>query len=224
VLWATLAETRRSVWMIARGDQGIHGPADVAGRRVGVPRGTTAEVYLLAFLDLYGIEREQVRVIDIAPEKAESELASGAIDVACIWEPFATKVRRAVEQPVIMHDDFIYRMTWNLVGLRDGPPVPVERVLRGIDAADRRMLADDPRVIAEVARWCPLEPESVRRAVPDYHFALQLEGSLLTEIEEQVRLLDGRSAAVPDVLRMIDPGPLSRVLPEAVAIPGHDAR
>jgi NitT/TauT family transport system substrate-binding protein len=224
VLWATLAETRRSEWIIARGDRGITGPADVVGRRIAVPRGTTAEIYLLAFLDLYGIDRARVTIEDVQPQDMAARLAAGEVDVGCVWEPFASKIQSTLDHPVLMHDDFIYRMTWNLVGRSDRPVAAVERVLRAIDRADHRMLADDPRVVDGVARWCALEPELVRRTIPDHHYTLQLEGSLLTEIEEQVKLIDGPAAAPPDILGLIDARPLANVLPEAVSVPAPDAR
>ncbi len=219
VLWATLAETRRSVWIIARHDRHVATPTDLIGKRIAVSFGTTAQIYLLTLLDLYGIERSRVEIVDVPPQDMAERLVAGDVDAGCIWEPFASKVERALDHPVIMHDAIIYRMTWNLVGRTDGPTMPVERVLRAIERANQRLRSDDPRVVDELARWCDLDRDVVRNLLPDHHFSLQLEGSLLVEIEEQAKLLGGPGATVPDMLPLIDPAPLRRFLPEAVSIP-----
>src|SRR4051812_10612314 len=108
VVWATIAESRRSVALVARGDRGIAGPATLAGKRIGVPRGTTADVYLRAFLELYGVDPASVVLVDLAPQDIGERIAVGDIDVACVWEPLSSRVERMLEHPVVMHEDFLY--------------------------------------------------------------------------------------------------------------------
>lgn len=224
VVWATLAETRRSLWIIAPLGRGIAVAADLAGKRVAVPCGTTAEVYLLSLLDLCGLTKADITLIDTPALEIEDALLSGAADAACIWEPYVTKIVRKFDQPTLLHEDFLFRMTWNLAGRKGDASVPVEAVLRGLDRANARMLTDDPLVVSEVARWCDLDPDVARRLIPDHHFCLQLESSLLMEVEQQARLVGGPKADYPNMLDLIDPQPLLRVLPEAVNIPIHAAR
>jgi NitT/TauT family transport system substrate-binding protein len=224
VLWCTLAESRRSVCLVARGDRGVHQVQDLVGKRVGLPRGTTAEVYLLTYLDQFGIDHAQVTMVDVPPQDICGHLAAGDIDVACIWEPLAAKAEACIAHPQVLHEDYLYRMTWNLVGRRDGAALPIERVLRAIDRANQRMLENDPRVVDELTTWCDADRARVARLMPQCHFSLQLEASLQVEVEEQVKLLGGPDATPPDLLALIDPGPLLRVLPEAVSLPGPDAQ
>jgi ABC-type nitrate/sulfonate/bicarbonate transport system substrate-binding protein len=150
-------------------------------------------------------------------------MAAGDVDAVSIWEPIASKVEAALSHPVILQDEVIYRLTWNLIGLRDSR-IPVEKLLWAIRRANTRLRSDDPRVIDELARWCDLDRAEVLRLIPYHHFSLQLEGSLLMEIEEQARLLDSPQAVMPDMLPLLDPAPLMRVKPEAINIPVADAR
>jgi sulfonate transport system substrate-binding protein len=224
VMWATLAETRSSLYLIARGDKDIRREEDLRGKRIGLPRGTTAEVYLLSLLDLTGLKRTDITLVDMPPQEIASAIKAGDIDAVAIWEPYASNIRSELEDPIIMHEDFLYRMTWNLVGNKSAADLPIESVLRAFDQVNQRMLVKDDKLISIIAEWCEMDAVSVSEKMPLHHFCLQLEGSLLMEVEQQSNLLNASNKAAPNFLSIINANPLLSVCPEAVSIPIHAAR
>lgn len=225
-VWATLAESRRAASVIARGDRGVRTAADLKGKRVAYARGTTSEVYLVAFLELHGLGGAEVERIDCPPQEVGSRLAAGEVDAACIWEPLASHVLQELQDPVELHEDYLYRMTWNLISRADAPrqQAVIERVLRAIDRANQRMAVGDEAVVGEVARWCGMPAERVAAMLPDHHFRLQMEGSLLRDMEHQARILSPPGTPLPDVLALFDASALRAVQPDAVSIPDHAPR
>ncbi len=72
----------------------IRVPADVAGRRIAVERGAVGEVVLQKLLDAAGLEKADVTVLDLAPDRQLDAWRAGAIDVAIDYEPFSSLLGR----------------------------------------------------------------------------------------------------------------------------------
>jgi NitT/TauT family transport system substrate-binding protein len=80
--------------LVARGDRGISSPADLGGKRIGVPRNTNAEYFLDVLLAWGGVPARAVRMIEVAPEAAADALAAGEVDAVAIWTPHAERAAR----------------------------------------------------------------------------------------------------------------------------------
>ncbi len=62
----------------------------LVGKKVGLPRGTGAEGYLLGVLAEAGIKVGDVTLINVAPSNQVTALAQGQVDAIAAWEPWAT--------------------------------------------------------------------------------------------------------------------------------------
>lgn len=78
--------------LVARKDSGIETVADLAGKRIGFFRGSTAHFGLMMALRQLGIRREQVELFDLSPAEQLSALAGKQIDAAMVWEPWMQKM------------------------------------------------------------------------------------------------------------------------------------
>lgn len=78
--------------LVARRDSGIETVADLAGKRIGFYRGSTAHFGLMMALRQLGIRRDQVELLDMSPAEQLSALASKQIDAAMVWEPWMQKM------------------------------------------------------------------------------------------------------------------------------------
>lgn len=68
VILSTIAATGKSINILARRDLGIETPADLAGKKIAVTRGTNAEFYLELFLAFVRLKLASVVVVDTPPE------------------------------------------------------------------------------------------------------------------------------------------------------------
>lgn len=78
--------------LVARKDSGIETVADLAGKRIGFFRGSTAHFGLMMALRQLGIRRDQVQLFDMTPAEQLSALASNKIDAVMVWEPWMQKM------------------------------------------------------------------------------------------------------------------------------------
>lgn len=73
--------------LIVRNGSGIEKPADLKGKRIAVPVGSTAHLSLSGALKHWGITAKEVQVINMPPDQINAAWSQGAIDAAFIWHP-----------------------------------------------------------------------------------------------------------------------------------------
>jgi len=62
----------------------------LVGKKIGLPRGTGAEGYLLGVLAENGLKVADVTLINLQPSNQVTALAQGQVDAIAAWEPWAT--------------------------------------------------------------------------------------------------------------------------------------
>jgi NitT/TauT family transport system substrate-binding protein len=223
---ASIGSATRSTVLVAR-QPGIARPSDLAGKRVGLPRGTIAEFFLDTFLVRFGVDRGSVQVVDVRPDEAPDALARGDVDAVAIWEPYPTVMGKRLGETVrLFHAADIHFETHDLVsrpGFARQKPVVVEKFLRALVAAEALL-----RTRPELAR-SSVQEHLMRQApeigVPEVEammalldFRVRLDHGLLLLMEEEARWAI-RSGLVPpqdvpnflptlyaDPLRAVNPG------------------
>jgi aliphatic sulfonates family ABC transporter substrate-binding protein len=78
--------------LVARKDSGIKTPVDLAGKRVGLFKETTAQFGLLMILRQHGLHPNQLTLLDMPPEEQLMALANRKIDAAMTWEPWMQRM------------------------------------------------------------------------------------------------------------------------------------
>jgi aliphatic sulfonates family ABC transporter substrate-binding protein len=78
--------------LVARKNGGIHTPADLKGKRIGLFKGATAQYGLMMILRQHGIHPDQVTLLDMSPEEQLHALKDGKIDAAMVWEPWMQRM------------------------------------------------------------------------------------------------------------------------------------
>ncbi|WP_165191606.1 ABC transporter substrate-binding protein [Caulobacter soli] len=66
----------------------IHGPADLKGRRIAVPRGSAGHLLVLRALAKAGLSPSDVDWAFLSPAEGKAALAAGAVDGWATWPPF----------------------------------------------------------------------------------------------------------------------------------------
>ncbi len=79
--------------LITRNGSGIEKPADLKGKKIAVPVGSTAHFSLMGALKNWGIADKEVQVIGMSPPEINAAWSQNAVDAAFIWEPVQSKLR-----------------------------------------------------------------------------------------------------------------------------------
>ena len=72
---------------VVRNGSGVSRPADLAGKKVGVPFGSTSHYNLLTILQKSGVDPGTLELYDMAPQDITSAMKRKDIDCGCAWEP-----------------------------------------------------------------------------------------------------------------------------------------
>jgi len=78
--------------LIAHNDSGIASVADLKGKRIGVPVGSTAHFSLMGALQHEGIAEADVTIMSMKPDDIAAGWGQSAIDAAWIWQPVQSEI------------------------------------------------------------------------------------------------------------------------------------
>lgn len=78
--------------LIAREGTGITSVADLKGKRVAVPIGSTAHFSLMGALEHEKVPAKEVRIMGMPPDQIAAAWEQGAIDAAFVWEPAQSRI------------------------------------------------------------------------------------------------------------------------------------
>jgi taurine transport system substrate-binding protein len=78
--------------LITRNGSGIEKPADLKGKKIAVPVGSTAHFSLLGALKNWGITDKEVQIIGMSPSEINAAWSQNAVDAAFIWQPVQGKL------------------------------------------------------------------------------------------------------------------------------------
>lgn len=81
--------------LIAHNDSGIASVADLKGKRIAVPIGSTAHFSLMGALQHEGIAEGDVTIIGMKPDQIAASWDQGVIDAAWIWQPVQSELLKS---------------------------------------------------------------------------------------------------------------------------------
>jgi taurine transport system substrate-binding protein len=89
---------------VARKDSGIATLADLAGKKIGFVKGSTAHFGLIMMLKQLGVRRDQVTLLDMPPAGQLTALANNEIDAAMVWEPWMQRMVHEANARIIIFE------------------------------------------------------------------------------------------------------------------------
>ena len=146
----TLAEGLYRI--VAKRSAGINRLADLRGKRIVVPRNTSAHYYLVAMLRSAGVEESDVTLVAAPATEMAAAVTKGDADAITMWEPESQNAVEALgTDAVIFQNNTIYREFFSVYSSTD--------VLN--DTRRRRELVEFVRAVARVDRRAEAGAEAV---------------------------------------------------------------
>jgi NitT/TauT family transport system substrate-binding protein len=223
---ATLATSSTNTAVVARRDAGILAPADLAGKRVARPRGTSAEFFLETLLVTNGVAPAAVRQVDSGPEAAIEALMAGTVDAVALWNPLILALQRRMgERVVVLYADEVHHETLSLTTrpeFVERRPAAVRKLLRALLRAEAFALERPEEARALVAGSVAGDRAESEETMRRCDLQVRLDQGLLLTMEEQARwairtgLVPARP--IPNFLAAIAADPLLEVRPQAVGL------
>jgi sulfonate transport system substrate-binding protein len=179
--------------VVAKRSAGIRSPADLRGKRVSVPRDTSAHYYLVRTLAAAGLREPEVTLVDLPRDQMAAGLAAGRADALVMWEPEAEKAVAALGSDVVLfQDNRNYRELFSLYSTTDvlghtGRRQELVALVRAmLDAADRLKTRPSDH-FPVIARSVNQTVDWVTRSWRHHAFPMAVPADLLEVMAEEER-------------------------------------
>ena len=205
---ASMLSVSDEMAVVARRDRGIAAPADLVGKRIGVPRGTSAEYFLWALLIRHRLPRMGVTLVDLPPGRLADELSRGRIDAASTWQPVRQDAESALgAKAVSFTAPAAYTVSHVVVGRSDylkAQPEISRRLVRALLKAEQFNRLHPDESLQIVARQLKMEPKALKTSWASLAFRVNLQQSQLVTLEDEadwaLAARAGASAPTPNFL------------------------
>jgi NitT/TauT family transport system substrate-binding protein len=228
----SLSTSSRDLAVLVRRDRGIDSPRGLAGKRIGVTKGTASEYFLWAFFTSQKMGLDNADLVDLPPSELAGALASGAVDAVATWEPYVGIVAAAMSgEPGarVFYGGEAYIESMNLIGKADtlnARRVAVERLLRALISAEAFARSNPAEAQALAARGLGMDPATFESVWRSFEYRVQITQSQLIGLEEEATwamesgyrpkgpmpdflpglYIDGLLAADPARVTIVNPG------------------
>jgi NitT/TauT family transport system substrate-binding protein len=226
VIIATLASSDNAVKILARRDRGIAKPEDLAGKRVGMSRGTISSFFLDQFLRKNRINPENLTLVDIAHHEIGEALKRGDIDA------FAGSSVAYIRGKTLIGEQGI---TFTEPGLTSHAAcLTVKRewlarnrqiarqTLQALLKAEQELERQPETLTSVLSDRLNMPVKELKNVMADQHNRVTIQQVLVLSMEDEARWMKetGMANGNPrhNYLNLIDPTILREIRPEAVSL------
>jgi NitT/TauT family transport system substrate-binding protein len=218
----------QSGYLIGRADLGVRTMPDLAGKSIGVEKGTLGEFRLSRFITLNGLEFQNVRMVNIPLTQSLDALANGSVDAVVILgndlDPAKKRLGNSLSAWRVDNRQQGYSL---IVGKNDwlsDHPDEVRRFLLSLNEAEDFVASHPAEARVIVQRRLNYPDAYMEKIWPDHDFALTLDQSLLLAMEDEARWMDRNNLtgtrAIPNFLDYLRTDGLKSIKPGSVNIIG----
>jgi len=208
--------------IVARRSAGITRLADLKGKRVVVPRNTSAHYYLVAMLRSAGLAESDVTLVTAPAEAMAATLVRGDADAISMWEPESENAVRALDSDaVIFQNNKIYREFFSVYSTTDVLADPRRRAdlvdfVRALRDATSLVRRDPGPYLPLISKVTNHPPDQIARSWKHHDFSFGLPADLLDVITEEEKWVAAGQQRAPrsrqELAGFIDPSVLRDAL------------
>ncbi len=217
-----------NLYLVARTDKGINSISDLIGKKIGLSIGTGNQFYLGRFLELNGINQNQVTLVNVNFAEAPNALSNGTIDATITFQPYINQIKSLLGNAILVWpaqaDQFGYfeaisTNTWVTTN-----PGLIERFLKAIIQAQNFNINNQNMAISIVSKELNYTTSYTSSVWSDYRYSVTLDQSFILLMQDETRWLINNNlttaTSVPNFFNYVYVDGLKSVSPESVNIIG----
>ncbi|RJQ48418.1 MAG: hypothetical protein C4530_24670 [Desulfobacteraceae bacterium] len=220
----------QNTYVVGLKSRGIGNITDLKGKRIGLPRQTSAEFYLGRFLELNGLSIDQVTLANFSPAETVDALFRGTVDAAVVFEAAlqseASKIKQKLGDSAVIwpaqSGQFGY---FNIIGTETwvaSHPEVIIRLLKSLIQAENYVVSHPDEAKAIVKKRLRYEDAYINEVWKEQRFSISLDNGLIVSMEDEARWMIKNNLTsektVPDFADYIYIDGLNAVRPGAVNI------
>jgi ABC-type nitrate/sulfonate/bicarbonate transport system substrate-binding protein len=217
-----------NLYVVARTDQGINVISDLAGKRIGVTLGTGNQFYLGRFLELNGINQNQVTLVNLSFAETPTALENGTIDASITFQPYLNQIQNLLGNRIVIWraqaDQFGYFEAICTKNWAIAHPDLAVRFLKALKQAENFNINHKDQAIEIVAKNLNYTNSFAASDWSNYQYSVTLDQSFILLMQDEARwLIDNNLTSVdsvPNFISYVYVDGLKSVSPESVNIIG----
>lgn len=170
--------------IVARRDAGINSTADLAGKSIGTPLGTSAAYYIANALATENIEAQLVQV---SPSAVVTAVSQRNVDAVSIFQPYQAQAIEALGQDAVeltggtYSQHSLYLSTESAISTKADA---IGKFFAAIREAGASLTDKDEDAVDAVAKSTQLDATLLRSILDEFDFTLQLTPDLATKLHD----------------------------------------
>lgn len=213
-------------YLIGRKDRGIECVSDLRGKKIGIPSGTIGEFYLGRFLNLHGISKKDVTLVNIPLSKSPDAIVNGDVDAVIVLHNYVDPIVEGLSGDIKIWPGQNGQAADALLACRNawiaGHSESINRFLKALDQAEAYTIKHQDEAKAIVQKKLNYSDAYMAAMWPNQQFSLTLDQSLLIAMNDEGRwtidnnLSGGKT--MPNFRDYIYTKGLEQVKPESINI------
>jgi len=221
-LVAAMESDLNSMKVLVRKDRGITKPSDLVGKKVACSLGTTSDYFLSTFLQAKGVDRKQLKVMNLSATDMVTAIVQGEVEAIFTWEPPITNAKGMLgDKAEVWFGGGIYRNVIFLGIMEDyikNNPKVVKGLLKGLIKAEEFIKQKPDEAIRITSPRVNMNREALKGIWEYNEFRICLEKKYLDLMNGEARwaietgiapsgskMPDIRKLFYTDILKAIDP-------------------
>lgn len=213
-------------FVVGRQDRGVRQIEDLKGKKIGVVRGTILDFQLGRFMELHGMNINDVTLINGTLPQIEEALLRGEIDAAMTIPPFVGRTKGELGENAILWSAQNSQPFYSLIVGKEkwikGHPDEVKRFLTAIEQAEKYIAEHPKEAKAILRKKLKFSDSETARVWSQNKFSLSIDQSLILAMEDEARWMIKNNLTsektVPDFIESTYLDGLRDVKPDAVSV------
>jgi len=212
--------------LIGRKDRGIENISDLKGKTIGYPRGTICEFFLGRFLNLHGMNLQDVTLVDVPAEKSVDAIAKGNVDAIIYFQPHVYAIINRLGSNGITWPAQSNQLLYGVIACKNdwaaNHPELINKFLKSLAMAEDFAVNHPNEAKTIVQKRLNVSDAYITSVWPDHQFSLSLDQSLIIAMNDEGRWEINNNITnertIPDFRDYIYTNSLEEVKPDAVNI------
>jgi len=189
--------------IVAKRSAGISRLADLKGKRVVVPRDTSAHYHLVAMLRSAGLQESDVTLVSAPRDGMAAALTKGEADAISMWEPESENAYLAIgNDAIVFQDNKVYRELYSVYSTTDVMNDPRRRkelleFVRATLVAAADLQKDPQRHFPLISQMTKHPQDQIARSWEHHGFPLGVAPDLLDLITEEEKWVAAQQNRAP---------------------------
>jgi len=188
---ATISSWDMNTAIVANRASGVQKPADLAGKAIGMVKGTSGEYFIDSFMSARGIDRNTVTLVELEPDSMLQSITSGMIAAAVIWVPTRLAISDGLgDQAMVFFGEDLYTEYLCVSGkanFLDSNPGMMRAFIRAIIRAEAFMKSNPVEAVAIITKLAGVTERNVRSVMDLLRVNVALDQGFLIQLEDETR-------------------------------------